>query len=203
MVGCTITPCRAAVRLNSGVSYFMKMIALTLLLATLASSVGAQDNKGVWRTPDGTAVPESASQKSAGSLGGMILLTPDQDWKEKWETPKETIPQFNQASEVERDGSLFLITFFGGASQDEVGRSNLLCDFTLVRPDGSFAIEQHDVACFPTDFAMERGITYMTNITIAFKADSSEPTGSWTYRVTLKDKIASTELPLEASFTVK
>jgi hypothetical protein len=181
----------------------MKMIALILLLATLASPVGAQEKKGVWRTPDGTTLTESPSRKSVGSLGGMILITPDQDWKEKWETSKETVPQFNQASEVEKDGSLFLITFFGGASEDEAGRSNLLCDFTLVRPDGTFAIEQHDIVCFPTDFAMERGITYMTNITIAFKADSSEPKGSWTYRMVLKDKIGGSDLPLETSFTVK
>ena len=181
----------------------MKILALAILLIAASGSSVAQDNKSYWRNPDGTPVPETSSRKSTGSMSAMILITADQDWQQKWNTPREHVPRFTETSEVGRDGTLFLLTFFGNPAVDEAGRSKLLCDFLLIKPDGSYATEQRDAVCFDPDFAMERDTTYMTNISVGFKADSSEPKGSWLYKVVIKDKIAGTELPLEAGFKVK
>jgi len=50
MVRCTITPCRAAVRLNSGVSSFQKKIAAKELQAKV--SVGrVAPGLGLWLSP--------------------------------------------------------------------------------------------------------------------------------------------------------
>lgn len=181
----------------------MKILAPVALLLAISFSSIAQEKSGAWRSKDGGIFPETPSRGSVGSMGGMILITPDQDWKEKWNTPKETMPQFSQASEVSLGDSIFLITFFGNPSTDDAGRSKLYCDFSLVRPDGTTAAERQDLECFPLEVAIERNITYMTNVTIEFKAEPKDQKGQWTYRTILKDRITGLELPLEAKFTVK
>ena len=46
-----------------------------------------------------------------GGMRTMTLVTPNKDWQEKWDTPRETLPYFNETSGVATGGSLFLITF--------------------------------------------------------------------------------------------
>ena len=181
----------------------MKILASFALLLAISFPSIAQEKSGAWRSQDGSFFEETPSRGSAGSMGGMILITTDQDWKEKWNTPKEATPQFSEASEVSPGDPLFLITFFGNPSTDKAGRAILSCDFSLLKPDGTVAAQQKDLECFPQEVAIERNITYMTNVTIEFKAESSDPKGLWTYRKVLKDRVSNLELALEAKFTVK
>jgi hypothetical protein len=135
-------------------------------------------------------------------MRATILVTPDKDWKEKWNTPQETLPYFNETSGVATGGSLFLITFFANPGTDGAGKSDLGCDVSLSAPDGALAIDEHDVDCFSREASIEPDITYMTDITISFEPDGTEPKGLWTYHVTIKDRIGGGIFPLETSFTV-
>lgn len=146
---------------------------------------------------------DAGSGDDAGKPTATILVTPDKDWQEKWNTPQDTMPYFNAASEVGKGGSLFLITFFVNPGIDEAGHADLACDISLTAPDGTLAIRQDDVGCFSKATVIEPGITYMTDTTVSFEPDGTEPKGVWTYRVLLNDRIAGVVVPLETSFTVR
>lgn len=73
------------------------IVILVLFVTTLA--VHAEDFN--WRTGDGAKAPNTKNQKSISGFGGWWLVTPDKDWEEKWNTPKENIPHFSEAEEVE------------------------------------------------------------------------------------------------------
>jgi len=50
------------------------------------------------------------------------LLTP-LDWQERWDTPPDTIPYFDKASEVRIGEQLVILTFFTNPGINESGNS--------------------------------------------------------------------------------
>ena len=49
----------------------------------------AQAQSSVWRGEDGKPIAETKSMKSQSDFAGSMLLTTDEDWQEKWNTPPE------------------------------------------------------------------------------------------------------------------
>jgi len=45
--------------------------------------------------------------------------------------------------------------------------------------------------------------TYLAAPVIGFTGDADDPAGTWTVRVSLKDNLSKTVLPLKTSFTLK
>ena len=60
----------------------------------LISSI-AKAEEGGWRDKDGNPVPNTDSMNSIDGFGGWLIVTPDKDWEEKWNTPSEDIPHFS------------------------------------------------------------------------------------------------------------
>lgn len=140
---------------------------------------------------------------AARGLAGWLVATPDADWREKWDTPEETVPQFRQASSVARGQQLFVLTFFANPAQSDGGRVNLRCDLQILRPDGSAASNETDLVCFDGTLRGKPGTMYLALPVVAMSGDPDDPLGTWTVRVLLKDKVGNTELPLQTSFELK
>lgn len=180
----------------------MKIAGLisVVFLAALSSHATAEN---AWRDVQGRPAAESDSSKSIDGFSGMLLITPDKDWAEKWDTSPETVPHFASASEVVDGNSLFMLTFFAGPGRDSTGRTNVLCDFAMVRPDGSKSIEQTDVLCFQVELKEHSNSLYLAPAVVGYLAEAGDQRGTWTFHMTLKDKVRGVEIPLKTSFLVK
>ena len=120
-------------------------LLLPLLLAFPAASM-ADDG---WIDMQGNPVPESDSAKSREGFSATVLVTADQDWQQKWDTPPETIPHFTTAREVGPGGELFVLTFLANPLVDaDSGMTDVACDFVVLRPDGSESTRELDMPCF-------------------------------------------------------
>ncbi len=174
-------------------------------LAVSENDIGARTSQsgGTWRTPDGKPVPDSDSMKSLQGFGGSILVTPDADWKEKWNTPAETRPVFRQASSVEYGGHLTILTFYGNPQPDKDGMIHILCDIKLTRPDGSVPVDTKGTECASGKLYGSPYNTRLTSAVIEFVGEKGDLPGVWRVEVTLTDKNRKVSLPLKAEFTLK
>ena len=116
------------------------------MFLSVAPLANAQET--FWKDSEGRAVPETESLKSKDNFGGMLIITPDADWKQKWETSPETIPRYTTADTVERGNKLTILIFFVNPAVDEAGEADVTCDIQSVRPDGTFSVDVKDVGCF-------------------------------------------------------
>lgn len=171
-----------------------------ILLTALSSSLAA---KNVWLDAQGQPATESDSSKSIDGFSGMLLVTPDKNWAEKWNTSPETVPHFSSASEVSEGNTLFMLTFFAGPGRDSAGKTNVLCDFAMIRPDGSRSIEQTDVSCFQVELKEDPSSVFLAPAVVGYLAEASDQRGTWVFHMTLKDKVRGVELSLKTSFLVK
>jgi len=75
----------------------MKNIIFIVFLSLSLNAFGNLETRpdaGGWVSKDGTRVPNSDNMKSINGFGGWLVVTPDKDWAQKWETPTENIPYF-------------------------------------------------------------------------------------------------------------
>src|SRR4051812_46057795 len=108
----------------------MKRAALLILI--LVSVVADADTEQ--SRVEGFPAPETEAQKSVAGFGGLVIVTPDQDWEKKWKTPGVG-PHFLRASSVKRGGELFILTMFTNPTVDEHRVANVMVDIDLRRPD--------------------------------------------------------------------
>jgi hypothetical protein len=174
--------------------------ALAISLA-LGSSGRAQD--ATWMNEHGQPLPETEARRSVNGLAGFLLITPDADWREKWATPANTVPHFNETKSVERGQQVFVLIFFSNPKIGADGRANLTCDLDVVRPDGSASMHQDNAVCSQGELNGPPYSTYLAAPVIGFTGDPDDAAGTWTVRVSLRDNLSNTVLPLKTSFTLK
>ncbi len=155
-----------------------------------------------WTDQQGRLAPETAARRSAEGFGGWLIMTPDADWKEKWNTAPETIPEFHEAATVGYGGHLTLLTFFTNPRPDANGEIKLLCDIKLTRPDGSVPVDSKGVDCASGKLKGSPRNTRLTEAVIEFVGEEGDPPGVWRAEVTLTDKNRNVTLPLKAEFTL-
>ena len=148
-------------------------------------------------------VPTIGSRGEANGFNGMLLVTPDADWQEKWNTPSSVTPHFTTATEVARGGKVFVLTFLANPGLDAQGMANVTCDLEVIRPDGSRSSSQDDVDCFKAKPQGPSSNVYLAAPVVVFSGDPEDPAGVWTVRVTLRDKVRHASVPLETTFELK
>jgi hypothetical protein len=131
------------------------------------------------------------------------LVTPDEDWREKWNTPSATTPNFNEAKTVSPGKKLFVLTFFVNPKLVGDRQANVACDFKVIRPDGTFSLDQKGATCFRGRIPGNPYNLYLSAPVIAFVGDEGDPAGVWTVEVNLKDVERRVELLLHTTFTLK
>src|SRR5579859_5960141 len=114
------------------------LIAISLLLMAVPG-IGQENS---WKDSQGNPVSETASRKSANGVGGWLLITSDDNWEEKWNTPSETIPQFTEAHTVGVGKRLHILTFVGNPGRSVDGTAHVTCDFSMQKPDGTFEVQK-------------------------------------------------------------
>ena len=178
----------------------MTRLRPALLLACLFPfAVMAQNG---WRDMDGAPIPESESRKSRDGFSATVIVTPDQDWQEKWNTPPETIPYFSEENEVNAGGELFILTFLSNPATDSAGNTDVTCDFVVTRPDGSRSVAETDLPCFRGVLQGDPHNVYLSGASLKYVAEPEDPRGTWTVDVVVKDHHRAVQVPLRTSFVV-
>jgi hypothetical protein len=98
---------------------------------------------------------------------------------------------------------VFVLIFFSNPKLGADGRANLGCDLDFIRPDGTVSVHQNDLVCFQGEVKGGPYNVYLAAPVIGFTGDASDPAGTWTVQVSLRDKVSNTVLPLKTSFTLK
>jgi hypothetical protein len=153
-----------------------------------------------WRLSDGTKAPNIKNQKSINGFGGWLLVTPDTDWEDKWNTPHENVPHFSEADEVMLGEELTILPFFANPKLDQSSSFNILCDIKLKRPDGSFSVNERDVPCAQGALKSKPRSIFLTQTVIKYIGEEGDQFGEWSVYFNIKDAIRNVSIPLETSF---
>lgn len=153
-----------------------------------------------WRMADGRAAPQTASQKSRDGFGGWLLLTPDADWEQKWNTPNEHVPEFSVVKEVLRGEPVHVLPFYVNPKVGPDGNIRVQCDFRLQRPDGTAAFAQQGLPCASGKLKMDPKTIFLTQQGMTISGDPDDPLGTWTVFIRMTDDNRQVSLVLQASF---
>ena len=172
-------------------------ICATLLACCLPFGTFAQSN---WVTREGKAIPESDTIKSKDGFNAMLLITPDGDWHKEWDTPAEHVPHFNTSHTVKLGGELHILGFLSNPMLDPDKFANVSCDFSVVRPDGSYSINEKNFECFKVKLEADPKNLYVSSATLKFLSEASDPKGTWNVIIVMRDMNRGVELTLRDSF---
>lgn len=170
-----------------------RMFAASLLVALALT--------GTAHAATPAAAPASRAVLSAQGFGAMLVITAQSDWQAQWDSSTDTFPDFPPASDVALGGKLHILTFFTNPQLGLGSRADVRCDLQVLRPDGSFSVNQRDLVCYDGLISSKPGQVYLAAPTMTFLAEPTDPRGEWTVRVFLRDRPRGVELPLEAKFT--
>ncbi len=180
------------------VRHMNKIIFYALVFSFIVSNAYAQSNH--WHDQSGNLVPESSSMRSRDDFGGSLLITPDDDWKAKWNTPAEAMPNFNSADVVPYGKKVYVLIFFANPKLDSSGVANVRCDIQITDPTGKVAMLKKDLICFSEKIAGSQFNTYLSAPVFVFNGEPEDPPGEWIVDVSLRDANRHVDLPLRSSF---
>ena len=141
--------------------------------------------------------------KSKDGFGGSLLATTDANWREKWNTPPDTKPEFTPADVVPYGKKVFVLIFFVNPKTDESGKASVRCDVRMVAPTGKVSVDQKDVSCFAGPLQGSPFNVRLSDPVMAFTGDPGDPAGVWSAEVVLRDATRNVELALRTTFTLK
>lgn len=170
--------------------------AVVLLLAVCGAAFAQP-----WRSPDGDASPVSEARKEVDGFSAMLLVTPDLDWAEKWDTPPDVIPHFREADQVERGEKLAILIFFANPLVVD-GKVDAAVDLRVTQPDGNAQIDAPDASCYSGAFAANPSNVMLCETSLGYSADPDDLSGEWSVDVVVKDRHRKVEIPLRTSFRV-
>lgn len=150
-----------------------------------------------------TLLAESGRPVTQNDFTGLLLVTPDADWQQKWNTSEATVPKFNQASTVRYGEQLSILTFFANPKADKSGNVDVVCNLKVVRPDGSLSVDAKDVQCAKGKLQGHPRNVRLSPAVLKFVGEESDPPGVWKVEVKLTDKVRGTSLTLKSQFELK
>jgi hypothetical protein len=180
----------------------MKRIALTILIS-LAPTAAVPAQPSYWMDPKGEAVPETESLRSKSGFGGWLLVTSDQDWEAKWNTPRESVPSFTEAKRLKRGESVFVLIFLGNPGVGPGTAVDVSCDIKLTRPNGTISADHKRLPCLKRALTTDPRSVFVSAPVIKFTGESAGPLGAWIVDVILHDNVARIELPLRTTFSLE
>jgi hypothetical protein len=182
----------------------MKHIApIVAVVACAASIAHGQPTSGVWRMPDGTTVPESESRRSINGFGAWLVVTPDQDWAEKWGTPSTVTPRFNEAKEVRLGGKLTTLIFFANPLPNSNGEVHVVCDIKVVRPNGSMSVDAPNTQCMRGPLQGPPANVRLGAPVLLFVAEPNDPPGVWRVEVIVRDLVRNVAVPVKTQYVLE
>lgn len=183
----------------------MKTILLTLLLSlsfNVIASLKTIPDEGGWVNKDGTRTPNSDNMKSINGFGGWLVVTPDKNWAQKWETPTENTPYFSEANEVKYGEELTILPFFINPKVDSAGEINIYCHIKITKPTGKVSIDQDNIPCANGKLHGDPGNIRLTTTVVKYIGEDKDPPGTWVVEFTISNNNRNISIPLKTEFTL-
>lgn len=181
--------------------YAVKLALLACALLAVAADTNSDEI--IWKDQDGKPAPNTEFRSSKDGFGGWLVVTPDADWKQKWQTSPETVPRLNTSSTAQRGKGLFILIFFSNPQPDDQNNADITCDIDVTRPDGTSSIHQKDLVCYRAKIEGSPSNVRLSAPILQFVGEPKDPAGKWIVSVTLKDNRRGVALPLKTSFTLE
>ena len=178
------------------------ILLIFILSTTSYANYGANVANEGWVTKDGKPVPNTDTMKSINGFGGWLIITPDKDWAEKWETPSHVTPHFSEAKAVEYGQQLTILTFFINPLVDKQGNINITCGIKIVRPNNTVSIDNQNIKCINGKLLGNPRNIYLSPVVIKYSGDAGDPPGDWLVEVSLTDNNKGAHVPLKSKFTL-
>ena len=167
-----------------------------LIFLFLSSGSFAEEYLG----KDLSSWPQTEARKVQNDFAAWLLVTPNLDWQKRWDTPPDTIPYFDEASEVRIGEQLVILTFFTNPGINDSGNSLVNCSLKVTRPDGSYSVPEQGFDCLNEKLQGNPRNIRLSPVVIQFTAEDSDPLGVWVVEVTLEDKIRQVFLKLKTTY---
>jgi hypothetical protein len=177
----------------------MKMRIIILIALLFLPSLGLADQVG-WTDRNGNRIENRENKKSINGFGGWLLITSDQDWKEKWESPEQAPPVFTSAERIGLGDKITILTLYINPQVDSENMISLSCDIIITQPDGTPSYDETNLECANEKLVGPSNNVRLTYLIIDFIAELSDPYGTWTIEIVLKDRNSGIEIPLKSSF---
>jgi len=171
--------------------------AIVCLTVMAGSGVYAGEEVG-WRDAQGKAIPQSDNIRSSNGFGGSVLITRDADWKEKWARPEP--PEFHTTDQVALGETVTALVFFTNPATDAKGDIRILCDYQLVRTDGTLSQDVRGLDCARGHLDGSPTNVRLVDQLVGFTGEASDPEGSWMLRIRLTDAVRGASVDLATKF---
>lgn len=162
----------------------------------------ASASDSAWLGPNREKWPDTEFRKTKNDFAALLLVTPDLDWREKWSTPPDTIPRFNEAKTVRVGQELVILTFFVNPKTDKNGRALVRCSIKVTRPNQTVSVNERGIACLEGDLKGDPNWVRLSPAVVRFVGEKSDPIGEWIVDVEVEDVARRTTLPLRTRFTL-
>jgi len=174
-----------------------------LIIVLLIVSVSASASQSPWLGSVKSQSSDTESRKTENGFSGMLLVTPDTDWEQKWNTPPDTIPHFRTTKAVRVGERLVILTFFVNPLPDENGNVNVICGIKAIRPDHSISINEKGISCLKGELRGAPKNVRLSPAIINFEGEKNDPLGEWIVEVEIEDVNRNTTLRLRTRFTLE
>ena len=135
---------------------------------------------GMATSAEAACVLKGKGTACKGGLSAMSMLVTDKDWQKKWNTSRDSTPEFHTTDEMGDGDSATLLTFFVA---DKGGLLELSCDLAIKTSTGK--TERYPMQlCFRGEVIA--GDIYMTGAQLMVNSEGE--TGSSEFIVGLKNK---------------
>ena len=95
------------------------------------------------------------------------------------------------------------MTFFGNPKPDSSGNIHIVCDLRVIRPDGSFSIDEGAIECAKGKLEGDPRNVRLSPATLGFVGEEGDLPGVWRIEVNLVDKVRGTSLLLKSQFELQ
>jgi hypothetical protein len=177
----------------------MKRIALVALaLAAMPVSTAFAQ----W-SESGKPAPNVEWRQSTDGFGVLLGITDNPaQFEENWSKPGRVVP-VSMASEIERDKPALLFVIFTGCPENAEGNCDVMADLQLLKPDGSIYGELKGTDFWAGKPAPGTGKIERARTGIGFKIEQSDPSGEYTVRVQIHDRVQGIAFDLKRRFSVR
>lgn len=177
----------------------MKYILTILFILLSTNCYSAQSG---WVDNNGNMLQNTESKKSIQGFGGWLLITSDQDWQEKWDTPESTTPHFTETGMVKRGEKISILPLFTNAVTDENDHLHLTCDIRIINSENEVTFNQKDIDCFNDVIKGDPRSVRLAYTVIDIIADENEPAGKWTVYFDFVNQNRNIRVPLKSEFYI-
>ncbi|MCP5076242.1 MAG: hypothetical protein GY947_23470 [Rhodobacteraceae bacterium] len=169
-------------------SRFLYLIVAGLLCMTLARA---------------DTVVQPCSCQNEGEKDGfraLTIITVDENWQEKWDTPPDVIPRFKTSSKLGVGDAATLLVFFANA-HTENGIAKITCDLLLSKPDGT-ELNRGPEICGEGKMEGRPENLRLTGLQVRFEIDEDDPVGVWNFEIGVRDEVRGSRVPLTISVEI-